>query len=62
MGKRKPRYELKSTANGQYHFVLIAPNGKIVLQSETYTTKQNALKGVETVRKYSDTLTIIDKT
>jgi len=37
-------------ANGQYYFNLNADNHKIILQSEGYTTKANAEKGVESVR------------
>lgn len=62
MAKRKAKYEIKPTKNGEFHFVLVAPNGKVILQSETYTSKQNASKGIASVRKYSETLTVIDKT
>lgn len=62
MGKRKARYEIKNTEDGQFHFVLIAPNGKVILQSETYTAKQNANKGILAIRKYAETLNVLDKT
>ena len=62
MAKKKARYEIKPTKDGEFHFVLIAPNGKVLAQSETYTSKQNANKGIESIRKYAETLTVIDKT
>ncbi len=37
--------------DGQYYFNLTAGNGEIMLQSEGYTSKQSALKGIESVRK-----------
>lgn len=45
------RFELKSTSNAQFRFVLIAANGEPLLTSETYTAKANALKGIESVRE-----------
>lgn len=33
-----------------YHWVLIAPNGEIILTSENYSSKQMALKGIESVK------------
>ncbi|MFO0664122.1 MAG: YegP family protein [Polyangiaceae bacterium] len=48
---RSARYELfQSYQDGQYYFHLRAGNGAIVLQSEGYTTKQNAQNGIEAVR------------
>lgn len=40
-------------AKDQFHFVLKAGNGEIILQSEQYTTRAAALNGVESVRKNS---------
>ncbi|MCP2352550.1 MULTISPECIES: YegP family protein [Nonomuraea] len=43
------RYVLKKASNG-YRFNLVATNGQIIATSESYTTKANALKGIESVR------------
>ncbi len=43
-------YELNPTKNGQYHFVLKASNGEVILQSETYTTKAAAQNGIASVQ------------
>jgi uncharacterized protein YegP (UPF0339 family) len=43
-------YELKIASNGQFLFNLKAPNGEIILTSETYTTREAALDGIELVR------------
>lgn len=45
------RYELKKTSNGKFTFNLIAANGQVVLTSQTYEAKANALSGIESVRK-----------
>jgi uncharacterized protein len=40
----------KSSNDGQYYFNITGGNGEIMLQSEGYTTKSAALKGVASVR------------
>lgn len=37
-------------ATQPYHFVLVAPNNKTILSSENYSSKQMALKGIDSVR------------
>jgi len=44
------KFEIRKGSGGQYRFNLKAANGEIILSSETYYTKQGALKGVETVK------------
>jgi len=46
-------YELKPAAKNQFMFNLKAANGEIILTSETYTTKEAALNGIESVKKNS---------
>ncbi len=46
-------YELKTGANGQFHFNLKAGNGEIILSSESYTSKAGALNGIESVKTNS---------
>jgi uncharacterized protein YegP (UPF0339 family) len=45
------KYELKTTHDGKFHFVLKAGNGEVVLSGQTYTTKASARDGIESVRK-----------
>jgi uncharacterized protein YegP (UPF0339 family) len=47
------RFVLKKASNG-YRFNLVATNGQIIATSESYTTKANALKGIESVRANAD--------
>ena len=44
------KYDVRTSSDGQYYFNLKAANGKIILTSERYTTKANALKGIDSVR------------
>ena len=41
----------KSPANSKWYFRLKASNGKIVAQSEGYSNRRNARKGIEAVRR-----------
>lgn len=49
-------FRLFQGANEEYYFNLNANNHKLIIQSEGYTTKQNAEKGIESVRKNSKEL------
>ncbi|QEL16173.1 YegP family protein [Limnoglobus roseus] len=44
------KFELKTAANGQFHFSLKAGNGEIILSSEQYTAKAGAEGGIESVK------------
>lgn len=44
------KFELKSAANGQFHFNLKAGNGEVILSSEQYTTKAAAEGGIASVK------------
>ena len=45
------KFQLKKAANGEFHFNLLAGNGQVILQSETYKAKPSALNGIESVQK-----------
>lgn len=62
MIKMGERFEIKSSADDQFYFVLIAPNNEVIATSETYTTKDNCKKGIEAVKKYASSAPIEDKT
>lgn len=46
-------FELHKSSDEKFVFNLKADNNQIVLTSQTYTTKQHALDGIESVRKNS---------
>lgn len=45
------KFILSKRKNGEFQFNLHAGNGQIILTSEGYTTKANALNGIESVKK-----------
>jgi uncharacterized protein YegP (UPF0339 family) len=58
----KKRWQLllrKPTFKEHYYFRLVAPNGEVIAQSETYTQKHNAM---EVVAKYFPNAVVKDRT
>jgi uncharacterized protein YegP (UPF0339 family) len=55
-------FELKTGANGQYHFVLKASNGQVIASSQMYKTREGALKGIESVRKHAPDAKTVEET
>jgi len=47
------KFVLTKTTNGKFRFNLKAGNGQVILTSQTYDTRANAKKGIESVRKNS---------
>ena len=46
-----PKFQVKKDVQNEYRFNLIAKNGEIILRSsEGYTTKQNCLNGIASVK------------
>ncbi len=43
------QYEIREASNGEFYFVLKAKNHEIIGVSETYVSKSNAVRGMETV-------------
>lgn len=48
---KNPKFVLSKTKKGQFHFVLLAKNGKVICQSETYKTRRAALNAIERIRE-----------
>jgi len=47
--KTNPQFVIKETSDEKFHFVLIARNGRTILSSETYSSKQGAERGINSV-------------
>ncbi|HVJ04746.1 MAG TPA: YegP family protein [Candidatus Saccharimonadales bacterium] len=47
------KFELKNGGSGQFMFNLKAGNGEVILTSELYKEKQNAIAGIESVKANS---------
>jgi len=56
------RFEIRSSADDQFYFVLIAPNNEVIATSEMYKNKDGCKNGIDAVKKYTPTAPIEDKT
>jgi uncharacterized protein YegP (UPF0339 family) len=45
------KFDLKQSANGQFHFNLKAGNGQVILSSEMYTSKSGAENVIDSIRR-----------
>ncbi len=45
------KFELKASTNGQFMFNLKATNGQVILTSEQYKARDDAMDGIASVRK-----------
>ena len=63
-GRRKPdaKFEINKDVAGEFRFKLVAINGQTIAVSEGYTTKDNALNGIESVKQNAAVAVIEDKT
>lgn len=48
------RFEIKTSANGKFHFNLKTGNGETVLSSELYNSRSAVEKGIESVKQNAD--------
>ena len=46
------KFEIKRSED-QYHFVLVAKNGRVILSSEMYESKAGAITGINSVKENS---------
>ena len=56
------KFEIRPSADGQFYFVLIAPNNEIIAKSEMYRAKDGCKKGIDAVKKYASSAPVEDKT
>ncbi len=57
---RNGKFVIKQGRGGKTHFVLLASNGRVVVTSETYESKQSCLKGIEAVKRLAADAAVID--
>jgi len=62
-GRRKvdAKFEINKDKAGEFRFKLVAVNGQTIAVSEGYTTKNNALNGIESVKQNAAEAVIEDK-
>jgi len=56
------KFEINKDVAGEFRFKLVAVNGETIAVSEGYTTKDNALNGIESVKHNAADAVIEDKT
>jgi uncharacterized protein len=56
------KFVLKKGASGKFHFNLQAGNGQVIATSETYESKESALKGIESVKTNAPGAEVDDQT
>ncbi len=63
-GSYKPnaKFEINKDVAGEFRFKLVALNGQTIAVSEGYTSKDNALNGIESVKQNALAAVIEDKT
>ena len=57
---RNCKVVIKQGRGGKTHVVLLASNGRVVVTSETYESKQSCLKGIDAVKRLAADATVID--
>jgi uncharacterized protein YegP (UPF0339 family) len=56
------KFEINKDVAGEFRFKLVAVNGQTIAVSEGYSTKDNALNGIESVKQNAAEAVIEDKT
>jgi uncharacterized protein len=64
LGRRKvdAKFEVNKDKRGQFRFKLVAVNGECIAVSQGYTTKDNAMTGLESVKQNAAAAVVEDKT
>jgi uncharacterized protein YegP (UPF0339 family) len=57
---RSGKFVIKNGRGAKTHFVLMASNGRIVVTSETYESKESCLKGIAAVKRLPADATVVD--
>ena len=56
------RFDIKRSSDDQFYFNLVARNNEIIATSEMYTTKQNCINGINSVKENAPRAPIRDTT
>ena len=48
-----PKYVIERSSDRQYYFNLWAVNGRVILTSERYSTRQGCLNGIDSCKRHS---------
>lgn len=56
------KFEITRDKENKYRFHLMAPNGKIMLQSQGYSEKHSAFETIKSIMENAGRAEIVDKT
>jgi uncharacterized protein YegP (UPF0339 family) len=56
------KFEINKDKAGEFRFKLVVGNGQTIAVSEGYTSKENAMKGIASVKANAPSATVEDKT
>ena len=59
---KRPKYIIDLSVNRQYYFKLVAPNGKVLMTSETYLTHEGCRNGIRSTRINAVIARVVDGT
>jgi hypothetical protein len=51
----------QSEKDKQWYFHLLAPNGEVIAQSQGYSSKDNCINGINSVKKYAPTALVFEE-
>jgi uncharacterized protein YegP (UPF0339 family) len=57
--RKKDRFVINRSKDGQFYFILRADNGQVLVTSETYTTKESAQNGIRAVKEVASSAPIV---
>ena len=55
------KFEIKKDKAGKFRFHFIAPNGKIMFQSQSYAEKHSAKETIASIKKHAFDAAVIDE-
>jgi len=55
------KFQIRTGAKGKFHFNLLSSNGQIVLTSQTYASRESALKGIYAVKRNTEDTSRFDR-
>lgn len=58
---KNPKFELYTDKSGEYRFRLKASNGEIILVSEGYKSKSNAMNGIKSVKSNAPDAVVVEE-
>lgn len=59
--KDMDRFPVKKSANGDFHFLFLAPNGQIIGASITFETEKKAIDGIKKVIEIAKDAPMLDE-